>query len=544
MDMSSIPLSIGVFFAYSHRDEDLRDELDKHLSTLKRAGIISGWHDREITAGTEWSGQIDEHLNGAGVILLLVSSDFLASDYCYDVEMKRALERHEAGEARVIPVILRACEWKDGPLGNLLALPTDGRAVTSWSNQDEAFADVARGIKESVNELTQSDRPALAEDSAILAESPLTGKGESGFNADTAEPRRDKAVATGNTPEAVALLMKEFIRDENLIGFTDLISESVGLVLKEWQSLLPTLESGLMTPPEAVHSLDSKVASLTAAGDSLIYFEKSGWVNRLIEGVARIYNIPSVEIAQPGAHRLDFISVPAATVLIPYAQWIALALIRERADIAASLCGVNIIAPDGSSYRLLSDEDLINPQALKLDAMVAWKRVVDMPKRWEYHWQFFNDEETYDRAINEASFTMWLYAKVRNWESYETPYPYFLRNSTSAGHVTGLLSRLTTRPNFGNAYFKFVTSGTAVEFRNNWPRWADELNRFDPKHLRGRLPTELPLATVETSAQQQVGWYCDRCGGWNERGGGNRCIACGTQAEHPIFLEERSPEAQ
>ena len=118
-----------VFFSYAHEDEPLSRELVKHLGVLKRQGVIRDWHDRKITAGTEWKGQIDQHLNSAGVILLLVSPDFIASDYCYDIEMKRALERHDKGEARVIPVILRPVDgWHAAPFGKLrLPRPMGGR---------------------------------------------------------------------------------------------------------------------------------------------------------------------------------------------------------------------------------------------------------------------------------------------------------------------------------------------------------------------------------------------------------------------------------
>ena len=96
-----------VFFSYSHKNEDLRNELEIHLSILKRQGIIETWHDRRIDAGQEFSQEISEYLNEADIILLLVSPYFLASDYCYDVEMKRALEMHERKEAVLIPVILQ-----------------------------------------------------------------------------------------------------------------------------------------------------------------------------------------------------------------------------------------------------------------------------------------------------------------------------------------------------------------------------------------------------------------------------------------------------
>lgn len=148
---------VGIFFAYAREDENLRDELQKHLSILERQGVITSWHDRKIGAGKEWKGEIDTHLNTARVILLLISSDFIDSDYCWDVEVKRAMERHEAGEARVIPVILRPVDWKSAPFGKLQALPTDAKPVTRWENQDEAFLDIARGIRAAVMELRMED---------------------------------------------------------------------------------------------------------------------------------------------------------------------------------------------------------------------------------------------------------------------------------------------------------------------------------------------------------------------------------------------------
>jgi TIR domain len=151
-------MPIEVFFSYAHEDESLRNKLANHLKIFERQGIISGWHDRQIVAGSEWAGQIDDHLNTAQVILLLVSDDFLASDYCYDVEMKRAMERHEGGEARVIPIILRPCPWQSAPFGKLQALPKDARPVTQWQNRDEAFLDIANGIKAAVNAITANPR--------------------------------------------------------------------------------------------------------------------------------------------------------------------------------------------------------------------------------------------------------------------------------------------------------------------------------------------------------------------------------------------------
>lgn len=144
-----------IFFCYAREDEKLRIELEKQLNILKRQGFIDFWHDREISAGTEWEREIDVHLNTAHIILLLISPDFMVSDYCYSKEMKRAMERHEAGEARVIPVILRPVYWRGAPFGKLQALPTDGKPVVSsqWHNLDEAFYNVAEGIRKAVEGL-------------------------------------------------------------------------------------------------------------------------------------------------------------------------------------------------------------------------------------------------------------------------------------------------------------------------------------------------------------------------------------------------------
>src|SRR5436305_4277574 len=157
MAASSTPIApTEVFFSYAHEDEPFLGELLKHLDILKRLGVIRDWHDRKITAGTEWNEQIERYLNSAGVILLLVSADFISSDYAWGIEVSRAMERHEAGAARVIPVILRPTHGWQGegtPFGKLLAAPTDGKAVTLWANRDEAFADVAGHIRKAVEEL-------------------------------------------------------------------------------------------------------------------------------------------------------------------------------------------------------------------------------------------------------------------------------------------------------------------------------------------------------------------------------------------------------
>jgi internalin A len=150
-----------LFFSYSHKDEVLRDELETHLKLLQRQRVISTWHDRKILPGNEWEGEIDNRLERAAIILLLISADFIASEYCWDKEVKRALERHAAKQATVIPVLLRSCDWKGAPFGKLQGLPTGMKAVTAWPDRDAAWTDVARGIRAIAESLPPSGLAAL-----------------------------------------------------------------------------------------------------------------------------------------------------------------------------------------------------------------------------------------------------------------------------------------------------------------------------------------------------------------------------------------------
>jgi hypothetical protein len=153
----------AIFYAYAREDEVLREQVEQHLALLQRQGLLLPWHDRQIEAGEDWKHAIDDHLEAASIILLLISPAFLASDYCYEVEMRRALERQRAGEARVIPLLLRPCDWQSAPFGDLQALPRDGRAITTWANQDEAFLQVSLSLRMF---LTQSSPPVTTGRSA------------------------------------------------------------------------------------------------------------------------------------------------------------------------------------------------------------------------------------------------------------------------------------------------------------------------------------------------------------------------------------------
>ena len=153
---------ISAFISYAHEDEEpYLKKLCEQLKALQRANLIDEWHDRDITAGSDWRGEIDDHLNSAKLILLLISPAFINSDYCFDLELKKALERHDAGQATTVPIIIRPCIWSILPFARLQVLPTDGKACTKWSDMDEALLDVAEGIRR----LVERDRAPSVFDS-------------------------------------------------------------------------------------------------------------------------------------------------------------------------------------------------------------------------------------------------------------------------------------------------------------------------------------------------------------------------------------------
>lgn len=147
---------VQLFVSYSHRDESFVEELASHLKLLQRQGILDVWHDSEITAGEEWRQVIDEKLSSADIILLLVSSNFLASDFCWSVELKRAMDRHEKGTARVIPVFIRPSLWQDAPFAKLQGVPKDAKPIASARDTDRAWVEVAKAIRQAATQINES----------------------------------------------------------------------------------------------------------------------------------------------------------------------------------------------------------------------------------------------------------------------------------------------------------------------------------------------------------------------------------------------------
>jgi hypothetical protein len=153
--------ALDIFISYSRRDEGLKDELvNFHLKRLQREGKIRTWQDRDIEAGAEWATEIKTNLEKADIVLLLTTSSFLASEYCYETEMKRAIQRHYEGTAKVIPIILKPCTWEDSPFSQLQVLPQDGKPITRWEDRDEAFVNVEKGIRRVVDALNAERQQA------------------------------------------------------------------------------------------------------------------------------------------------------------------------------------------------------------------------------------------------------------------------------------------------------------------------------------------------------------------------------------------------
>jgi replicative DNA helicase len=149
---------VTVFISYSHKDERFKESLEEHLAVLRRAKKISHWSDRKIVPGTSWKSEIDHNIETSDIILLLISSSFIASGYCYEKELAVALARHEAENAVVIPIFVRPADLTDEPLMGLQGLPKDAVSVAEWSNEDLAWRDVARGLRTVVDDLLERKR--------------------------------------------------------------------------------------------------------------------------------------------------------------------------------------------------------------------------------------------------------------------------------------------------------------------------------------------------------------------------------------------------
>jgi hypothetical protein len=213
-----------VFISYSHKDKVLRNQLENHLAILKRQGVVDVWHDRLIKAGDEFDSAISAKLDNADVILLLVSSDFLSSSYIWDIELGKALERHKDGKARVIPVILRPCDWKETPFGKLSAAPEDGAPIRSsrWHNIDEALLDVVKKIRTALREVAWTAKsPTAWESAAPLVSGTAKRSADLEVKAPMAEQLAEPLVVRPIVKRRLAFKIKSPYEDEIIWRFPD-----------------------------------------------------------------------------------------------------------------------------------------------------------------------------------------------------------------------------------------------------------------------------------------------------------------------------------
>jgi len=220
-------MPVDLFCSYSHKDETLREELDTHLALLRRRGVLNPWHDRRIAASDDWKESIDGHLESADIVLLLISPDFMASDYCYDVEMTRAMERHQSGAAKVVPVIARSVDLEGAPFATIQALPKDAKPVTSWPNRDEAWTDVAKGIRKLAETVAASRPPAPAPSIPSPAPGGAFPRGGSGIAAPIDRPTTLPPGHVGGDPDDSELRAASALR-RAVSGF----QQDVGAAMK------------------------------------------------------------------------------------------------------------------------------------------------------------------------------------------------------------------------------------------------------------------------------------------------------------------------
>lgn len=144
-----------IFISYAHADEKHFQKILQHLTILRRNSEISYWHDRKIDPGADWDNIISERLKGSDIVLLLLSPDFLASSYCFDTEVEKAMELHYEGQCVVLPIVIEHCDWQNSSLGRFQALPKDGKPISSWENKDEAYLSVANGLRKLISRQTE-----------------------------------------------------------------------------------------------------------------------------------------------------------------------------------------------------------------------------------------------------------------------------------------------------------------------------------------------------------------------------------------------------
>ena len=236
--------SVTLFISYAHRDEELKTQLDKHLTPLKLQKVIDKWSDRQIEGGQDWAHQIDSNLKSADIILLLVSPDFVSSEYCAGIELKEAMHRYRNGDAVVVPVILEPCDWKWLDFGKLQATPKDGKAITDWPNINSAFLDVTNTIRQIAQGLLDQRQKKLEEKLAAAARY---------------KSKVEEVLSDGDITPLERKTLNE-LRD--LLGLTadeaEAIKDSAYQPLREYQSKLVQYRVDLMETIQAEYPLSER----------------------------------------------------------------------------------------------------------------------------------------------------------------------------------------------------------------------------------------------------------------------------------------------
>lgn len=303
IEAGHLSLPLKVFVSYAHEDDPHREALASHLAEMVREGLIRLWHDRRLTGGREWAGAIADELKSADIVLLLISRDFLRSEYCNDTELAEALRLHDTGQARVVPVILRSCDWTHSRFARLTALPPDGLPVVEARHPDQRFTAVAEGLRAIVAEI-HAARGAIrsAGDAAAGATAGVATHPPTDARPGTApqHPPRPLLAPTGIQPGPRTLRIAKL--------------SLLGIELGPFE--LPLPKPGAKT---AVLLLTAMLAAAWAA--------YGGWLRDPMDEAARAMRIG------------DYQRAAAQTAEVPawLAHWPAVANLRDKARLGISL---------------------------------------------------------------------------------------------------------------------------------------------------------------------------------------------------------------
>ncbi len=214
---------VKIFISYAHKDEHYKDKLVTSIANLKRQGYVSAWEDRQIPVGGEWDKHIKSALNDADVILMLISMDFIASEYCFDVEVAKAIERHNNpnDNARVVPIIIRPADWQDTAFARLQALPKGALPVSKWEDEDEAYLDIVNQLKKLIKEM----RGIGAKPLVVIPDAVPTPATQAPQNNSSPVEEFRNLIGDGKTGKAIELMLgylKE--KDEDLYNQFILLS--------------------------------------------------------------------------------------------------------------------------------------------------------------------------------------------------------------------------------------------------------------------------------------------------------------------------------